>query len=592
MADLIAQGTETRHRWRRALPAGQPVVLGRDSPPYAAPWDSQISRAHAELCWRHGRLEVRKFDASPNPIFVRGNPQLKFSIRPGEHFVIGQTTFTLSDDRVQVSLSVRQPVEERAFSAEYLQQAQFRNARARIDVLVRLPEIISNAASDRELFVRLINILLAGVPTADAAALVRVPCGGDTADAAIEVLHWDRHLYTGGDFQPSEQLIRTAIDREESLLHVWSGTGAAAYTARDDVDWAFCTPVSGDACRGWAFYVAGSFARSDSNPALPVDPTDLQDDLKFTEVVAATLRSLREVRWLQRRHAGLSQFFSPIVLDALATEDPDVVLAPREAEVSVLFCDLRGFSRESEKSADNLLGLLQRVSRALGVTTHQILAQGGVVGDFQGDAAMGFWGWPLPQDDAVERACLAALAIRTELQRAAQRQGDLLAGFRMGIGIATGNAVAGKIGTVDQVKVTVFGPVVNLASRLEGMTKTLRAPILLDEPTAHYVRTHVPTTTARCRRLAVVQPMGLDTPVEISELLPPLADFPSISDQHLADYEAALDALQAGAWSEAFELLHRVPASDRVKDFLTGLIAQHHRTPPPNWDGVIRLTTK
>ncbi len=99
-------------------------------------------------------------------------------------------------------------------------------------------------------------------------------------------------------------------------------------------------------------------------------------------------------------------------------------------------------------------------------------------------------------------------------------------------------------------------------------------------------------TTARCRRLAVVQPMGLDTPVEISELLPPLADFPSISDQHLADYEAALDALQAGAWSEAFELLHRVPASDRVKDFLTGLIAQHHRTPPPNWDGVIRLTTK
>ena len=87
--------------------------------------------------------------------------------------------------------------------------------------------------------------------------------------------------------------------------------------------------------------------------------------------------------------------------------------------------------------------------------------------------------------------------------------------------MATGRAVAGKIGTVDQVKVTVFGPVVNLASRLEGMTKILQAPILLDETTARIVRQQVPREVARVRRLAIVRPYGLDTPLEVSELLPP-----------------------------------------------------------------------
>ena len=108
--------------------------------------------------------------------------------------------------------------------------------------------------------------------------------------------------------------------------------------------------------------------------------------------------------------------------------------------------------------------------------------------------------------------------------------------------MATGRAVAGKIGTVDQVKVTVFGPVVNLASRLEGMTKILQAPILLDEATARIVRQQVPRDVARVRRLAIVRPYGLDTPLEVSELLPPVSQYPELTDEHLEYYEAALDA--------------------------------------------------
>jgi adenylate cyclase len=258
----------------------------------------------------------------------------------------------------------------------------------------------------------------------------------------------------------------------------------------------------------------------------------------------------------------------------------------------VLFCDLRGFARTSERSAEDLLGLLNRVSLALGVTTHHIREEGGVLGDFHGDAAMGFWGWPLPQPDAALRAARAALAIRAQFAAAALRQGDPLADFRAGIGIATGNAVAGKIGTVDQVKVTVFGPVVNLASRLEGMTKTLHAPILIDQRTADVLRSQLSPDAGRLRRVAVVKPFGMDHRLEVTELLPPAAEFPALSDAHIGEYERALDDVVAGRWSEAFERLHRVPAEDRVKDFLTVLIAQHNRTPPDNWTGVIPLTVK
>jgi adenylate cyclase len=205
---------------------------------------------------------------------------------------------------------------------------------------------------------------------------------------------------------------------------------------------------------------------------------------------------------------------------------------------------------------------------------------------------MGFWGWPIAHPDMVERACRAALSIRAQFEAAARREGHPLADFRIGIGVATGRAVAGKIGTQDQVKVTVFGPVVNLASRLEGMTKTFSAPILLDEATAHVVRERMPPCLARCRRVAVVKPYGLETPLTVHELLPPVEEYPLLQHEHLAAYEKALDAFLNGEWTDAFEFLHQVPARDRVKDFLTVFIAQHNRTPPSDWDGVIRLASK
>jgi adenylate cyclase len=595
VADLIAQGPDARNRWRRTLPGDQPVTLGREGATWTAPWDGRISRRHAELSWNGTRLLVRRIPEARNPIFFKGAAKESFEIAIGEHFVVGATTFSLADDRVQVSFDVPAPIEEQAFSTEYLHRLSFRHVGPHIDVLGRIPEVIAVADNDAELALRLVNLLLSGLPRASAAALVAIT-HRPKAEPVIDVLHWDRRNTGTVDFQPSQRLILDAVCRGESVLHVWNAVqGDRDFTINQGVDWAFCTPVAGKACSGWALYVAGRFANRTATEPVS-DPSDLRDDLKFTELAATTLGALCDVRTLERERAGLRQFFAPPVLEALQGVDPDLALAPREAEVTVLFCDLRGFSRASERSAADLLGLLERVSRALGVATHRIRAEGGVVGDFHGDATMGFWGWPLPQPDAALRAARAALAIRAEFEQPIEVPGtsptDRLSNFEVGIGIATGRAVAGKIGTVDQVKVTVFGPVVNLASRLEGLTKHLHASILLDEKTAAALPVVLPADIGILRRVAVVNPYGLERSLAVSELLPSSSQSLDADRKRAGDYERALDAFVDGDWQRACELLHQVSPSDRVKEFLAGYIAQHGRVAPVNWNGVIAMTSK
>jgi adenylate cyclase len=159
------------------------------------------------------------------------------------------------------------------------------------------------------------------------------------------------------------------------------------------------------------------------------------------------------------------------------------------------------------------------------------------------------------------------------------------------LGIGHGRGIAGKIGTPEQSKVGVFGSVVNLTARLEGLTKRFGTSILIDEATAGYVRQHLVPQQARCRRIARVQPYGMDAVLMVSELLPPADKNANITDGHLQLYEESLDAVLQGCWEDARRILGSLSDVDPAKHTLLEIIEQYEDSPNA-WDGVLRMTAK
>jgi adenylate cyclase len=605
MPELIAQGTQPSHRWRRTLPVNDMIELGRATPTFAVPWDNQISRRHIQLVLRGERVNVIRLPTASNPVFLNGAQEDTFWLSPGEHFVIGETTFTLTADRAEATMDMPVPVRQQTFSRDFLQNVRYRDAAGRVQVLSGLPELISSASNRADLFNRIVTTLLEGIRSAVSIGIVQLPVPDDGVEPESVppvVLHWDRRGASGGDFHPSTRLITQAMQTQQSVLHVWEATAgkSADYTMDAENDWAFCCPIDGQATKRWGIYVTGSknpvgigSDRSNRSVDSGSDVVDLQGDVKFCELVGTTLKNLLLVRQLQQRQTSLGQFFSPIVLQAIGNQDPDEVLAPRECRVSVMFCDLRGFSRASERLADNLPDLLRRTSDALGIITRCIMAAGGVIGDFHGDAVMGFWGWPLkPADDQAlaVQAIAAATQIQTAFQTMASDQANALHNFRVGVGIATGQAVAGKIGTRDQVKVTAFGPVVNLAARLEGMNRPLGTQVLIDGATLECLGSRSSEIGATCesaliRRFARFQPYGISTASDVYELLPES----QLTQSQLKEYENALVAFESGMWDQTREQIARLPEADAGVRFLK---QQTARDTPDDWAGVIRLSGK
>src|SRR5689334_10687191 len=113
MPDLIAQGPQPEHRWRRRLVSGARHTIGRQGGDWSAAWDGRISRQHVEIEYQSGELHVEKLESAKNPVFYHGQSAAQFSVKPGEHFVIGDTTFSLVDQRVNVAADVPRPANER-----------------------------------------------------------------------------------------------------------------------------------------------------------------------------------------------------------------------------------------------------------------------------------------------------------------------------------------------------------------------------------------------------------------------------------------------------------------------------------------------
>jgi len=151
--------------------------------------------------------------------------------------------------------------------------------------------------------------------------------------------------------------------------------------------------------------------------------------------------------------------------------------------LTVMFIDIAGFTGLSERMGDRLVPLL---SAYLDLTSDVIVANGGTIDKFIGDAVMAFWGAPTPQQDHALLCCRAALGCRTALENSglADDQGQPL---QIRIGINTGRMLVGNIGSELRLNYTVIGDAVNVASRLEGANKHYETQILIGAETKRLV---------------------------------------------------------------------------------------------------------
>ena len=539
------------------------------------------------------------------------------TIAPGDWFQIGETKFQagniaeptintsqsgIEEDTVNVEFDQGHGsvMEAYAYSQDELTKVAFKNSDLQLEILSRLPRVISGAHTDEELGALLSRLLLDAVPQAEAVAVAhfdetRLPKDEASIDSFPKplTLRVETRENFNGRFSPSRKILLNALKGQASVMHIWEDSGddeeAGGFTVSEGLGWAFCAPIGGESSQGWCLYVSG---KGTSEGGLIVTEEDLAGDLRFTELVAQFIGSIRNVRLLQEQKTQLSSFFSPKVIEGLTNSDGRDTLEPSEKNISVLFCDVRGFSKKSEALQDDLLKLLRSVSAALNVMAKGILQRDGAIADFQGDAALGFWGWPVELEEGPVPACKAALAIFKHFHSEIAVEGSLLEGFSVGLGVAHGRALAGQIGTDQQAKVGVFGPVVNQGARLETMTKQFDLPICMDEPSAEYAKMYLPQSEGKVRRLACVRPKGMDTPMTVFGLLPLDGPFAWLTDEILGDYDKALDAVTEGKWSSAMEILERVPDEDGPKQFLLRNMAALNNEPPASWDGAFSLANK
>ncbi len=240
----------------------------------------------------------------------------------------------------------------------------------------------------------------------------------------------------------------------------------------------------------------------------------------------------------RQRARELEQFFPPEVVAQLL-DRPELLHTGKTREVTVLFCDIRGFSRVSERLQSTPGKMVEWVSAVMEAMSQCVLRHQGVLVDFIGDELLAMWGAPQSQLDHAQRACRAALDMLACLPRlSSEWEGLIGEATAVGIGLNSGPVSVGNTGTKRRFKYGPLGNTVNLASRIQGATKYLKAPALLTEAT----RVQLGDEFA-LRRLSNLQVVNIKEPVAVYELTPP--DQPSWSELKAA-YETALTLFERG----------------------------------------------
>lgn len=259
--------------------------------------------------------------------------------------------------------------------------------------------------------------------------------------------------------------------------------------------------------------------------------------------------------------------------------------------ITVFFADIIGFSRISERMTPD--ELVDALGNYLDVMESIIEQHMGILDKYVGDSVMAFWGAPIrPAEHPERRACLAALDYVTQFRRLREereREGKTI--FEAGIGIHTGNALVGNIGTARRLNYTAMGDTVNLTSRLEGVTRNYQTPILLSETTWGAVHTEFVT-----REIDTVAVKGRQEGITIYELLAKGDESNPILQRRCELYAAGLALYRARQWQEArarfAEIETFAPNDGAARAMRVRCETFLQASPPVDWNGIHVMTIK
>jgi adenylate cyclase len=293
--------------------------------------------------------------------------------------------------------------------------------------------------------------------------------------------------------------------------------------------------------------------------------------------IAAGLARLKEEQAAIAARIQFEQFFTP-QLAAQLERDPQL-LEGRNADITLLFADIRGFSRVSERLGP--ARTMAWIQDTMGALSDCVLQFDGVLVDYLGDELMAMWGAPAPQTNHAELACFAAREMSVALADVNVRwQNELGGPIHLGIGLNSGTARVGNTGSRHKFKYGPLGDVVNVASRVQGATKYLGADCLITGETLSKL-----PPGAAVRRLARVRVVNIVHPIDLYEIV---AKPPADWSHRCARYDEALSTLEREAMDSAAELAKQL-AADFPQD--AAAEALYRRVQTAGRDGLTGDTT-
>jgi adenylate cyclase len=303
-----------------------------------------------------------------------------------------------------------------------------------------------------------------------------------------------------------------------------------------------------------------------------------------------SFRMIREERAKRQIRKSFSQYLSPGVID-LIEKDPEKYIRPggEMKELSIMFSDIRSFTTLSEGlSPDDLVHLLNEY---FGAMTEIIFSYQGTLDKYIGDAIMAFWGSPYPQQDHAFRSCSCALEMVRGLEKLNVKwRNEGRPPIAVGIGLNTGLVNVGNMGSDRRLAWTVMGDNVNLASRLEGITKQYHSKLVISEATYREVASQFV-----CRELDKIKVKGKNQPVNIYELLDVAAERPKY-EALLQQFDHAMAAYRSQDWQEAADRFAQIltiyPDDGPTQAFLERAEEFIEEAPQTDWDGVYVMKTK